>query len=58
MEEVRLDANLADYLILFIYFERAEGDRTVKGQPAPTGPDAAALAGSETTRRRPRRDRD
>jgi hypothetical protein len=56
MAEIRLDANLADYLIL--YFERAEGDRTVKGQPAPTGPDAAALAGSETTRRRPRRDRD
>jgi hypothetical protein len=38
--------------------ERGEGDRTVTGQPAPTGPDAAALAGSETTRRRPRRDRD
>jgi uncharacterized membrane protein YqjE len=38
--------------------ERAEGDRTVTGQPAPTGPDAAALAGSETARRRPRRDRD
>jgi uncharacterized membrane protein YqjE len=38
--------------------ERAEGDRTVAGQPAPTGPDAAALAGSETARRRPRRDRD
>ena len=38
--------------------ERGEGDRTVTGPPAPTGPDAAALAGSETTRRRPRRDRD
>jgi hypothetical protein len=38
--------------------ERGEGDRTVTGQPAPTGPDAAALAGSKTTRRRPRRDRD
>jgi hypothetical protein len=38
--------------------ERGEGDRTVAGQPAPTGPDAAALAGSETTRRRSRRDRD
>jgi uncharacterized membrane protein YqjE len=38
--------------------ERGEGDRSVTGQPAPTGPDAAALAGSETTRRRPRRDRD
>jgi hypothetical protein len=38
--------------------DRGEGDRTVTGQPAPTGPDAAALAGSKTTRRRPRRDRD
>jgi hypothetical protein len=38
--------------------EPAECDRTVRGQPAPTGPDAAALRGSETTRRRSRRDRD
>jgi len=38
--------------------ERPDGDRTVAGEPAPTGPDAAALGGSETTRRRPRRDRD
>jgi hypothetical protein len=38
--------------------EREEGDRTVAGAHAPTGPDAAALSGSETTRRRPRRDRD
>jgi hypothetical protein len=38
--------------------ERDEGDRTVEGAHAPTGPDAAALRGSETTRRRPRRDRD
>jgi hypothetical protein len=35
-----------------------EDDRTVSGQHAPTGPDAAAFGGSETTRRRPRRDRD
>jgi hypothetical protein len=34
-----------------------EGDRTVPGAHAPTGPDAAALAGSKTTRRRPRGDR-
>jgi hypothetical protein len=33
-----------------------EGDRTVPGAHAPTGPDAAALGGSETTRRRPGRD--
>ena len=38
--------------------ERPEGDRTVAGANAPTGPDAAALGGSETTRRRPRSDRD
>jgi hypothetical protein len=38
--------------------ERAEDDRTVQGQPAPTGADAASLRGSETTRRRSRRDRD
>jgi hypothetical protein len=38
--------------------EQPEDDRTVAGAPAPTGPDAAALGGSETTRRRPRRDRD
>ena len=38
--------------------ERAESDRTVHGEPAPTGPDAASLRGSETTRRRPRRDPD
>jgi hypothetical protein len=38
--------------------EQPEGDRTVVGAPAPTGPDAAALGGSETTRRRSRRDRD
>src|SRR5215211_1827988 len=37
--------------------ERPEGDRTVVGAHAPTGPDAAALAGSKTTRRAPRRDR-
>jgi hypothetical protein len=34
-----------------------EGDRTVPGAHAPTGPDAAALAGSKTTRRRARGDR-
>jgi hypothetical protein len=38
--------------------EQPEGDRTVVGANAPTGPDAAALAGSKTTRRQPRRDRD
>jgi hypothetical protein len=38
--------------------EQPEGDRTVSGAHAPTGPDAAALPGSQTTRRRPRRDRD
>jgi hypothetical protein len=37
--------------------EPPEGDRTVPGAHAPTGPDAAALAGSKTTRRRPRGDR-
>jgi hypothetical protein len=37
--------------------ERPEGDRTVVGSHAPTGPDAAALSGSMTTRRTPRRDR-
>ena len=34
-----------------------EGDRTVKGAPAPVGADAAALAGTQTTSRRARRDR-
>ena len=34
-----------------------ESDRTVKGAPAPVGADAAALAGSRTTSRRARRDR-
>ena len=38
--------------------EPPEGDRTIKGAHAPTGPDAAALGGSKTTRRPPRRDRD
>jgi hypothetical protein len=38
--------------------EPPEGDRTVRGAHAPTGPDAAALGGSETTRRRARRNRD
>jgi hypothetical protein len=38
--------------------ERDESDRTVAGAHAPTGPDAAALSGSETTRRPSRRDRD
>jgi hypothetical protein len=38
--------------------ERGEGDRTVPGAPPPVGPDAAALRGSQTARRRPRRDRD
>ncbi len=33
-----------------------EGDRTVPGAHAPTGPDAAALGGSQTTRRTPRKD--
>jgi hypothetical protein len=37
--------------------EPPEDDRTVRGAHAPTGPDAAALGGSKTTRRRPRRDR-
>jgi|SRR5215213_9179377 len=37
--------------------EPREGDRTVKGAPAPVGADAAALRGSQTTSRRPRRDR-
>lgn len=34
-----------------------EDDHTVKGAPAPVGADAAALAGSQTTSRRARRDR-
>jgi hypothetical protein len=34
-----------------------EDDRTVRGAPAPVGPDAAAFGGSETTSRRARRDR-
>ena len=38
--------------------EQPEADRTVAGARAPTGPDAAALGGSETTRRGARRDRD
>ncbi len=33
-----------------------EDDRTVPGAHAPTGPDAAALGGSQTTRRTPRKD--
>jgi hypothetical protein len=37
--------------------EPAEDDRTVRGAPAPVGPDAAAFGGSETTSRRTRRDR-
>ena len=37
--------------------EPSEDDRTVPGAHAPTGPDAAALAGSKTTRRRARSDR-
>jgi hypothetical protein len=37
--------------------EREEDDRTVKGAVAPVGPDAAALAGTKTTSRRPRDDR-
>jgi hypothetical protein len=37
--------------------EPKEDDRTVRGAPAPVGPDAAAFAGSETTSRRARRDR-
>ncbi len=37
--------------------EPPEDDRTVRGAHAPTGPDAAALGGSQTTRRRARRDR-
>jgi len=37
--------------------EPEEDDRTVRGAPAPVGPDAAAFAGSETTSRRARRDR-
>ena len=38
--------------------EPPEDDRTVVGAHAPTGPDAAALGGSETTSRRTRRDPD
>jgi hypothetical protein len=38
--------------------EEADEDyRTIRGAPAPTGPDAAAFGGSETTSRRTRRDR-
>lgn len=37
--------------------DEPEGDRTVKGAPAPVGADAAALGGSRTTRR-PLRSRD
>ena len=37
--------------------EDREGDRTVRGAPAPVGPDAAAFGGSTTTSRRTRRDR-
>jgi hypothetical protein len=37
--------------------ERAEADRTARGGPAPAGADAAAMSGSETTRRRPGGDR-
>ena len=37
--------------------EPEEDDRTVRGAPAPVGPDAAAFAGSETTSRWARRDR-
>ncbi len=37
--------------------EPAEDDRTVRGAPAPTGPDAASFGGSNTTSRRARRDR-
>jgi hypothetical protein len=37
--------------------EPDEGDRTVKGAPAPVGADAAALSGSKTTSRRAGRDR-
>jgi hypothetical protein len=36
--------------------EPPEGDRTVKGAPAPVGVDAAALRGSESASRRARRD--
>ncbi len=34
-----------------------DDDRSVRGAHAPVGPDAAAFAGSKTTRRRPRSDR-
>jgi membrane protein implicated in regulation of membrane protease activity len=37
--------------------DEEERDAAVPGAPAPVGADAAAFAGSETTRRRPRRDR-
>ena len=37
--------------------EPPEGDRTVKGAPAPVGVDAAALRGSESASRRAGRDR-
>jgi len=45
-------------LILGIGASDADIDGTVRGAHAPTGPDAAALGGSETTRRRARRNRD
>jgi hypothetical protein len=37
--------------------DEEERDAAVPGAPTPVGADAAAFAGSETTRRRPRRDR-
>jgi hypothetical protein len=37
--------------------EEDEEDRTVRGAPAPVGPDAASFGGSETSSRRARRDR-
>jgi len=36
---------------------RPEGDRPPRSGPAPAGADAAAMSGSETTRRRPGGDR-
>jgi len=38
--------------------EGEDDDRTVRGAPAPVGADAAALAGSKTTSRRARSDRE
>jgi hypothetical protein len=38
--------------------EPPEGDRSVRGAHAPVGADAAALKGSQTASRRPRRDRE